>query len=66
MPVIQILAEKETGKRTINGAEFPVKNQLTRDYSSKSKPWLVSYQVCNGTADGSENFKTKREALEAL
>lgn len=50
-----------TGTTTINGTDWPVQNKLSKDGSS----WLVTIGICNGTAESSEKYPTKRAAVEA-
>ncbi len=47
----------------IMGTEWPVYHQVTRLGSGK---WVVSFGICNGTAQDSQRFRTKREAIEAV
>jgi predicted TIM-barrel fold metal-dependent hydrolase len=50
----------DTGrKRTVYGTDFPITKQI---YKSGSK-WICA-SVCNGIADSSEEFSTKKEALK--
>ena len=58
------------GTRTIMGTESPVESILEK---SPRKPgglpggqWLVTIRLCNGTAEGSRRFRTKREAMAFL
>ncbi len=49
------------GKRTINGTDWPVENQVTKN----GNKWLVTFGLCNGVADDSQLFARKKDAMEA-
>lgn len=57
------IAEHTTGHRTIAGTEWPVQNIA---YQDGPREYTVAFGVCNGTADSSTVYRTKREALAAL
>ena len=56
-------AEVTHGSRLVMGTEWPV-------YSFVEKVgdhcWLAVYNLCNGVPSGSEKFRTRREAVEAI
>ena len=56
---------KTTGKRTILGTDWPVETLVDRRGQFGSFYWLVTWGLCNGAAERSERFTTKKAALEA-
>ncbi len=58
------IAEKSLGTRTVMNTDFGRIASVDRFPSARGTEWVVSV-VCNGIADYSETFKTKRAALEA-
>lgn len=61
----KILAEHVTGKRTINGTEWPICNQLVRDQRPGQRPtWEIVRSLCNGVPDHVDTYPTRRAALE--
>ena len=58
---------KTIGRRTLSGADFPIQDVLYRDGVGRRRPvWIVARAVCNGAAEASERYQTRREAVAAL
>jgi len=51
-----------TGKRIVMGTEMAIESFVEKD----SRGWLLTKGLFNGVPSGSERFKTKKAALEAL
>ncbi len=51
----------ETGTRTILNTEWPIENKVEK----RGSRWMVTFGICNGTAKGSQFYKTKTEAISA-
>ena len=62
---ITLVASKETGRRTVLGTDWPIENVVSKRTKWGKVYWNVAFGLCNGTPSSSENFKTRREALEA-
>ena len=60
-----IIFTKATGKRTILGTDWPVETVVYRRENFGKPHWNVAFDLCNGTPSRSENFSTKKAALEA-
>ena len=57
------------GTRTIRGTDFPVESYLEKDPmvpGVHGGDWLVTVRCCNGLAEGTRRFRTKREAMAFL
>lgn len=52
----------QTGTRTILNTDWAVENKVEK---IAARRWRVTFGICNGTANGSKEFATKREAIEA-
>jgi len=55
-----------TGTRVIMGTDWPVYNIAVRSQRGDKVRFIVHFGQCNGTADKSKSFKTRREAIAAL
>jgi hypothetical protein len=55
-----IIVEKTTGTRMINGTEWPIISQLVREQGPHDKrpTWLVVYGLCNGIPVSSQKHQT--------
>lgn len=61
------ITEVSAGKRTIGGTDWPVSNSVDAVYyEGKLRYYLAVYGLCNGVPSGSEQFKTKKEAIAAI
>lgn len=55
-----------TGKITIMGTDHPVESYVEKIMRFGKPRWVLYKSCCNGTCEGSEVFKTKKTALDAL
>jgi hypothetical protein len=56
----------DTGSRTVCGTDWPVRTIVQREaLPGRPVRWVVARGVCNGTADGSAYYRTRREAFAA-
>lgn len=58
------IAEKSLGTREILNTNHGITAYVERSQSVRGTEWTVAV-VCNGIADYSETFKTRRAAMEA-
>lgn len=55
------------GYNKINGTDWPIENILYRCTTPSGRvSWKIVWSLCNGTANGSDTYKTKHEALSEL
>lgn len=57
----KLIAEKQTGVRKELGTDWPILDQV---HKTGPREWTYTWGLCNGIAEGAQEFKTKREALE--
>lgn len=63
----KIIKRVTVGKRTSSGTEFPIEYILERSCIGRKRPqWNVLLSLCNGVAEGTIPFRTRREALRYL
>lgn len=64
----KIFACHEHRKRLIMGTEFPIETFVTFEpcerYGYRTKPWIVTVELCNGVPTKSVRFKTKKDAMD--
>lgn len=60
----QRIAEKSLGTRTVMNTDFGRIASVTREQWGKRTEWVVAV-VCNGIADYSETFTTRRAVMDA-
>lgn len=61
------IAERETGRRTIAGTEFPVVNRVERRVYGSGRPeWVVTFGLCNGVPSHAVTYETRGDALAAF
>jgi len=59
-----VIASKTVGKRTINGTDWPIEDQIVRQQFGTSRPeWHVVRGLCNGVPYDVETYRTRKEAL---
>ena len=59
----QEIKRKTTGRRFVMGTSWPIESFVTRE---DPRVWVLTRNLCNGTADGTETFRTRKAALAAL
>lgn len=57
------IATVRHGSRLVCGTEWPIESFVDQ---VGPKRYVVTFNACNGVADGTERYRTKREALAAL
>ena len=62
------IASVQIGIRTLAGTEWEIYDLVERVQlpGSNTVEWVLIKGLCNGTADWSKAFRTRREALAAL
>ena len=64
---MSIILDITTGTRTVCNTDWPVSTIVTRDVTASGRPqWRVTRGVCNGVADGSTVYRTRRAAIESV
>lgn len=55
-----------TGTRRIAGTDWPVSTTITRETRKGRPVWVVTQGLCNGTADGATEHRTRKAALAEI
>ena len=59
-----LIASVRTGARHLNGADWPITDQLERVNLRGRRPeWVITRGLCNGTPDGAIEYRKLRLAL---
>lgn len=65
--MIKVIRERTTGKRTVCGTDWPVKDQIQRHQFAGRRPeWVVIKGLSGGVPDSCAVYKTKKDALDAF
>ncbi len=61
-----VITSKVTGKRTLNGTDWPVETILERRPDRGRRQWVLVVGLCNGVPQSTRFYATWRGALNAF
>jgi hypothetical protein len=68
-PIEQEIASNFLGTATILGTDWPMQNLVTAIRSHvaphRIAKYRVTFRLCNGTADGSGEYRSRKDAMRA-